>query len=320
MCDQDFGTDIPVLVVFGPTASGKTALSSRLFLSGLSGFPSGRVEIISADSMQVYRRMDIGTAKPDPQFLQLLPHHLLDICEPDQQFCAGDFVRLADTACKDIYSRGKLPVILGGTAFYIQNFIYGLPDTPVSDPAERSLLKERAEKEGLSILYRELLAADPVSASIIHPNDGYRIIRALEVFLSSGRPRSSFRLPFHYRSPYRFFVISLDRPREELYRRIDLRVLGMMEAGLRTEFEALRREGFTSSDPGMQAIGYREFFDAENGNAGIDTIVARIQQDSRKYAKRQETYIRSLPDIHHMDADDFDTILAAVRSFYTTVF
>ena len=312
-------SDIPVLVIFGPTASGKTSLASALFASDLPQFPRGRVEIISADSMQVYRGMDIGTAKPDPSLLKKLPHHLIDICDPRDQFCAGDFVRLADAACADIFSRGKLPVVLGGTAFYIRNFLYGLPDTPQSDPELRESLRERMSREGAAVLYRELVAADAESAVRIHPNDEYRIIRALEVCLSSGRKRSSFDVPRGYRSGYRFFVISLDRNRDELYGRIDLRVREMIAAGLPDEFLSLCRAGYTAQDPGMQAIGYREFFAGYGKTEGLEEIVRQIQHDSRKYAKRQETFFRSMSDVFHVDADDFKGIYSAVCAFYSGV-
>ena len=190
------GPDIPVLIIFGPTASGKTSLASSLFSSDNPLAPfSACAEIISADSMQVYRGMDIGTAKPSSSFLERLPHHLIDIRDPSEQFCAGDFVRLADTACEDIHFRGKLPVILGGTAFYVRNFLYGLPVTPESDSEVRRCYIERMNIEGATVLFRELEAVDPESAKRINIHDEYRIIRALEVYSASGRPLSSYVLP-----------------------------------------------------------------------------------------------------------------------------
>ncbi len=320
------GNDIPVLVIFGPTASGKTALSEALFTVPSSPF-FGRAEIISADSMQVYRGMDIGTAKPGLSFLQKLPHHLIDICDPEEQFCAGDFVRLADCACEDIYRRGKLPVILGGTAFYIRNFLYGLPVTPESDPVLRLSLRSRMRAEGASVLYKELRDVDPVSAARIHCNDEYRIIRALEVSRASGRPLSSYELPSILRRGYRFLVISLDRSREELYARIDSRVREMFDSGLETEVATLRAAGCGPELPGMQAIGYREFFTPDLGDNPVEPMTApmrermigRIQHDSRKYAKRQETFIRSLDRVFHVGADDFLSISEAVSAFYSAV-
>lgn len=319
--------DIPVLVIFGSTATGKTALSEALFLSDppeILQNPSfysfrGKAEIISADSMQVYRGMDIGTAKPHPDVLHDLPHHLIDIINPNEQFCAGDFVRLADRACSDIHARRKFPVILGGTAFYIRNFLYGLPVTPESDSVVRQTLRNRMDTEGSSVLYRELGLIDPVSASRIHINDEYRILRALEVYQVSSKPLSSFNVSHTYRSGYRVLFISLDRSREELYQRIDSRVQSMFDAGLENEVRSLREAGYVKEDPGMQAIGYREFFSATEGNLTAEAICAQIQHNSRHYAKRQETFIRSLPGVMHFPADDYLSIYHAVTAFYSSV-
>ena len=311
------GPDIPVLIIFGPTASGKTSLASSLFSSDNPTVPfSDLAEIISADSMQVYRGMDIGTAKPSHSFLEYLPHHLIDIRDPSEQFCAGDFVRLADSACKEIHSRGKLPVILGGTAFYVKNFLYGLPVTPESDQEIRRLYIERMKHEGAAVLFRELETVDPESAGRININDEYRIIRALEVYSASGRPLSSYNLSETRREGYRFLVIALDRSREVLYERINRRVEEMFADGLRGEVESLVAKGYKAFDPGMQAIGYREFFSSESDN--MADVPAQIQLDSRKYAKRQETFIRSIPDIYHFDADDHSGMTGAIRGFYGT--
>lgn len=296
------GTDIPVAVIFGPTASGKTALALELFGG------TGAAEIVSADSMQVYRRMDIGTAKPDSSCRAALPHHLIDIRDPDEQFCAGDFVRLADEACADIHSRGKLPVILGGTAFYIRNFLFGLPVTPESDPETRRSLAERMAREGASRLHAELSAVDPESAERIHVHDEYRILRALEVFAASGKPLSSFTISGSYRAGYRALAIALDRDRAELNRRIDVRVDDMFASGLGAEVAGLREAGYTASDPGMQAIGYREFFDTELAALGEGAIRERIKLDSRKYAKRQETFIRPMTSFTHVPAGEAGTV------------
>ncbi len=266
--------------------------------------------------MQVYRGMDIGTAKPDKSFLRYLPHHLLDLCDPREQFCAGDFVRLADASCAEIHARGKLPVILGGTAFYIRNFLYGLPETPESDPDLRDALKVRMEREGSAVLHAELAAVDPESAVRIHPNDEYRIIRALEVFAASGRPRSSCPVPAITRAGYRFLVISLDRNREELYARIDARVDAMFASGLAAEFAGLVAAGFAATDPGMQAIGYREFFLTDPPGSDIPLIRDAVCRDSRKYAKRQETFIRAMDNVLHLAADDFYGVYRALSAFY----
>ena len=171
---------IPVLVIFAPTASGKTALTRELFSPQGSHFILN-AEIISADSQAVYKEMDIGTAKPDTELCAEIPHHLINLLNPDQQYNVSDFVDAADKACQEIRARGKLPVVCGGTGFYIRNFLYGIAPTPVSDEKLRNELKERIAREGNEALYAELQKIDPESAEKIHPNDAYRICRALEV-------------------------------------------------------------------------------------------------------------------------------------------
>jgi tRNA dimethylallyltransferase len=183
---------IPVLVIFAPTASGKTALTRELFSPQGSHFILN-AEVISADSQAVYKEMDIGTAKPDDSLCKEIPHHLINLLNPDQQYNVSDFVDAADLACSEIYARGVLPVVCGGTGFYIRNFLYGLAPTPVSDEKLRNELKERIAREGNQTLYDELKNVDPESAAKIHPNDAYRICRALEVYYLSGKTRSSFK-------------------------------------------------------------------------------------------------------------------------------
>ncbi|MDR3171637.1 MAG: tRNA (adenosine(37)-N6)-dimethylallyltransferase MiaA [Treponema sp.] len=290
---------IPVLLLFGPTASGKTALLERLFVQDL---PAYQAEIVSADSMQVYRGMDIGTAKPPLELRAVLPHHLIDIRDPNEQFNAGEFVRLADACCRDIAKRGGLPVISGGTGFYLKNFVLGLPDAPPSDAGIRQELKEELRCRGIATLAEELAACDPQSAGRIHINDTYRLLRALEVFRVSGRPLSSFSSTSGPRPDYRLLIMALDRPREELYRRIDERCALMFQAGLPTEVQRLHDAGFGPRDPGLRAIGYKEFFvEPEPGHyhlsedlASVETLVAR---NSRRYAKRQMTYFASIPGV-----------------------
>lgn len=323
MCRSAQSDVIPVLVIFAPTASGKTAAVGRLFSKDAPSFFAGKAEIINADSMQVYKKLDIGTAKPDAAFLKNLPHHLLDIVSPTEQFGTGEFVRLADIAARDIWSRGKLPVICGGTAFYIRNFIYGLPVTPESDSVVRRRLQERLKSEGKEILFSELKKHDPVSASRIHVNDEYRIVRALEVFYSSGSPLSSFDLSQKMRSPYKFLVLSLERSREELYIRINLRVEEMFKNGLVNEVKSLITSGLKSSDPGMEAIGYREFFmtdsypfSANFSEGNIDIIKSLIQRNSRHYAKRQITFFKPLSNIVSVNADDYKTMESKISQFF----
>jgi tRNA dimethylallyltransferase len=264
--------------------------------------------------MQVYRGMDIGTAKPSPEERARIPHHLIDIRNPDERFNVGDFVRLADESCAQIAARGALPVLSGGTGFYLKNFILGLPESPPADPDIRTALKEELRSRGAAALMEELARADPESAGRIHVNDTYRLLRALEVFRLAGRPLSSYAAPglglskgasLRDEAPsrggrYRFLVIGLERDRAELYRRIDLRCAEMFRAGLPAELARLRGQGYGPGDPGLRAIGYREFFVEESpGNyrlaedpAAVEALVA---QNSRRYAKRQITYFATIP-------------------------
>jgi len=298
---SDIGTAGTVLVLFGATASGKTGILLELF--GSAGAP--QAEVISADSMQVYRGMDIGTAKPSAQERERLPHHLIDIRDPSQQFNAGDFVRLADECCAQIAKRGRLPVVSGGTGFYLKNFILGLSEAPPSDAVIREKLKIELREKGAASLLEELAASDPISAGRIHINDEYRLLRALEVFRSCSRPLSSFETNVkNKRENLRFVVVGLSRPREELYRRINERCAQMFEQGLPAEVRSLFEAGCTPNDPGLRAIGYREFFvedpDEPRGwrlSQDIDGVRALVAQNSRRYAKRQITFFASLPDV-----------------------
>lgn len=305
------GAAIPVLILCGATACGKTALAGRLFAAGEESPFAGMAEVISADSMQAYCGMDIGTAKPEAEFLKKLPHHLIDICSPKEPFGAGEFVRCADLCCRDIARRGKIPVIVGGTAFYIKNFIYGLPPTPQADMRVRAELQRRLQAEGAPVLYEELLDRDPESAARIHPNDAYRIVRALEVPYTAGKPLSSYRQPQQPRAQYRFCVLFLVRDRAELYKRIAERTEAMFESGLAEEVESLVRGGCTEHDPGMQAIGYKEFFtvrrsDFSENALWLSAVKAAVISDSCRYAKRQETFFKRIDGALRCGADDYD--------------
>jgi tRNA dimethylallyltransferase len=289
----------PVFILFGPTASGKTSVLERLFTGAAAFCPA---EVISADCAQVYRGLDIGTAKPPPALRAALPHHLIDICEIREQFNAGDFVRRAETAARAIQERGKLAVISGGTGFYLNNFIYGLPAAPPASAEARTRLKAELAERGADALYAELAACDRTSAARIHTNDHYRLLRALEVFRVSGKPLSSFQSFSASRLEARknTLVVTLEWPREELYRRITRRAEEMFQAGLAAEARALFERGLCPDLPAGRSIGYREFFAEEEGGwrfledeAGVKALVARR---SRQYAKRQLCYAARLPD------------------------
>ncbi len=294
-------------MVFGPTAVGKTD-----FLLHFEHI----AEIINSDSLQVYRHMSIGTAKPDNSVTCRIPHHLIDCIDPDDEFSAGDFVREADRLCQEIYSHGKLPVISGGTGFFLKNFIYGLPSAPASSKEIRIQLQKRLEKEGLEALREELHSKDPESWERIKPLDSYRILRALEVFYSSGSPLSDFKLPDTVRSGYRFLLIGLIRDRAELYERINGRVEAMFRAGLPEEYKKLRAMGYRSACPGLSAIGYREFSLMEElGSLTLNDVKELIKQNSRNYAKRQITFFKALPDVHWLHPDQWQDAVEMVSNF-----
>ena len=309
----------PALILFGPTASGKTGILMELF-NAAGGL---QAEVVSADSMQVYRGMDIGTAKPSATEQKRLPHHLIDIRDPSEQFNVGDFVRLADEACLQIADRGKLPVVSGGTGFYLKNFIMGLSEAPPSSEEIRAALKQELREKGAAALMEELAAADPVSAERIHINDEYRLTRALEVFRSCGCPLSSFEVAAaEKRDCFRFIIVGISRPSEELYRRINLRCQEMFRRGLPAEVRSLYEAGYTPNDPGLRAIGYREFFVENFERPGewqlsrdIDGVQALAAQNSRRYAKRQVTFFAGIPNVKWIECgkDEAQTALLIKR-------
>ncbi|MBQ1629591.1 MAG: tRNA (adenosine(37)-N6)-dimethylallyltransferase MiaA [Treponema sp.] len=298
---------VPVIILFAPTASGKTALALNLFGKSSPSFFKGRAELISADSMQVYKGLDIGTAKPSDEEKSELPHHLIDILDPSVQFSVADFVSGADSLCSEIYSRSKIPLVAGGTGFYVRSFILGLPKTPESDPIVRDMLNLRLRKEGNEVLYEELCRIDPVSAGKINVNDAYRICRALEIFYTTGKPKSFFEMNLSPRKEYDFCVIILDRNRDELYERINRRVDIMFDSGLEEEVRSLISSGCTADMPGMQAIGYREWFGRDFSTVdGLEKIRSEIKRNSRKYAKKQFTFMHDIPNAHviHLGKDE----------------
>ena len=252
--------------------------------------------------MQVYRGMDIGTAKPSRTDLARLPHHLLDVVEPSQQFSAGEFVRRADGLVADIRARGKIPVVSGGTGFYLRTFLYGMPESPPSDPEVRQRLRELEREHGAPWLHRLLASRDAEAARRIPPNDRHRVLRALEVLETTGRSVYTFAWPSSPRKDHEFLVIGLDRPRDDLYRRIEARVDGMFQAGLVDEVKRLLEAGFGPRDPGMRGIGYREFLSMRKGCLGFREVREAVKADSRRYAKRQLTFLRAIPEVRWFDA------------------
>ncbi len=310
-------TKTKVLVIFAPTASGKTALTREIFSPQGSHFILN-AEIISADSQAVYKGMDIGTAKPDDALQEEIPHHLINLLTPDLQYNVSDFVKAADQACLEISDRGHLPVVCGGTGFYIRNFLYGLAPTPVSDEKLRNELKERIVREGNQKLYDELKQIDPQSAAKIHPNDAYRICRALEVYYLCGKPRSSFKAEGEgkLRNKFDFKFLVLEPPRDILYERIRKRVDLMFEAGLEAEVQSLIAQGYTKDSPGMKAIGYSEWFESDDK----EEIREAIKHHSCKYAKKQYTYIRDIPGSTIIEfsspENEYEKTAVLIKSFY----
>ncbi len=289
------------VLLFGPTAVGKTALTESLFSEGF--------EIINADSVQVYRRLDIGSAKPSSMLQRLIPHHLIDIREPWEDYTVGDFVHDADEAILDISSRGRIALVTGGTAYYFRHLLYGAPKTPKADPGIREHIEREIAAKGKAWAHSYLSSVDPVSAARINENDVYRVSRALEVYLAAGKPLSSFPLSDSERDDVDFIVIGLERDRKELEKRIRLRVGMMFDEGLYDEIRGLMREGALPSWPAMEAIGYKEFFTAaESGECCLSTIKEDIIRSSVKYAKRQMTFFSSFRSARFFHPDDIDSI------------
>ncbi len=271
---------------------------------------------MNADSQQVYRYLNIGTAKPSPALLERIPHHLVDFLSPSKQFSVGCFVKEADRAIVNIHRRGNIPVVSGGTAYYFHHFIYGVPPTPQADENVRKALLQRLEQEGRELLWRELEKVDPESAARLHPNDTQRLVRALEIYHSAGTPLSSFHVRTVPRRKYRFLTIGLNRPREELYRRINARVEQMWESGLPEEFRTLLKMGFSEDDPGMQGIGYSEFFLlSDAGECSLAGVKEEIKKNSRRYAKRQITFFKRIPNAEWFHPGDAGNIRGRIENF-----
>ena len=281
-----------IICVVGPTASGKTALAVEIAKS-FDG------EVVSCDSMQIYRRMDIGTAKPTTEEMQGIPHHMIDICEPDESFSVSQYVQMADPIVQDILSRGKRVIIAGGTGLYVDSLMRGNDFAPFPSTGCRERLEARLENEGLDVLASELKAIDP-EALERSQNNPRRIIRALEVFQETGETITSHNLRTQAIPPkYNPLWIGLDYAnRQELYDRIDLRVELMLQAGLLEEIRQILGSGIPESATAMQAIGYKEFVDAMAGRDTLENAVASVQQSSRRYAKRQLTWFRKNPNMN----------------------
>ncbi len=291
-----------IICIAGPTASGKTALAAAL-AKELNG------EVVSCDSMQVYRRMDIGTAKPTLEEMQGIPHHMIDVAEPWEDFSVSRYCEMAAPIVDDIISRGKTAVIAGGTGLYMDSLIRGNAFAPFPATGVRERLEAQADAEGMENMLSQLRSVDPDAAQRLHLSDRKRILRALEVYLETGETitehnRKTQAVPPRY-SP---LWLGLDfTEREELYRRIDLRVGLMLQQGLVEEIRGLLADGIPERATAMQAIGYKEFVDALDGRCTIEEAADQVRQSSRRYAKRQLTWFRRNKAIHWLIRDTGDT-------------
>lgn len=287
-----------LLVLIGPTAVGKTKLSLEI-AQRYHG------EIISGDSMQVYRGMDIGTAKASAEEQRLVPHHMIDIHDPDHPFSVAEFQERVTALIPQIAARGKLPMIVGGTGLYVESVCYDYRFTDVpSDEALRQELDHYAETQGDDALHHQLQEVDPQTAERLHPRDRRRIIRAIEVYRTTGIPLSAHLAAQTKESPYNLCIIGLTMDREQLYRRIEERIDLMMEKGLLREVRRLLDEGCKPEYISMQGLGYKEMIAYLEGKLSLPDAVTLLKRDTRRFAKRQLSWFRHMKDIHWIDVTD----------------
>lgn len=304
---------IPCLI--GPTAVGKTSVA--IVLAQERGW-----EIISADSRQVYRYLDIGTAKPTRSELKIVPHHFIDIRNPDEIYSAGEFAREARTSISEILARGKMPFVVGGSGLYIRALTQGFFEPPVSNRSLQLELKQRAQQEGGAALHAELAKVDAESAARLHPNDVHRIVRALEVFYSSGTPLAEFWKKEPKNAPFEFQFTGLSMPRDELYNRIDRRVDLMIESGLVNECRKLLEMGYSPELNALQTVGYKEVFAFLAGKLDEQQMTDEIKRHTRNYAKRQMTWFRKNPNprwVEIQDSDPAEKVAQLVSAEFTSL-
>lgn len=298
-----------IIIICGPTAVGKTRLSIEL----AKRFDA---EIVSADSQQVWRGMDIGTAKANLTERSDVTHHLIDIADPNEHFDAARFVELADRAIEDIAARGRRIFVVGGTGMYLRMLVHGLCDAPPQDPQIRGQIEAEVKVKGLQELHNRLMEVDPESALAIHPNDRTRIVRALEIYERTGTPASEFRKMHGYASVrYVALKIGLTIDRGELYRRIDERIDTMLKAGLLDEVRRI----VATYGPDVQAltaVGYREFVRHLQGELSLDEAAQLVKRNSRHFAKRQLTWFCADDEIHWFHPDEIGELTTNIESFY----
>ncbi len=301
---------LPLVVLAGPTAVGKTGVAVELCQQLAA-------EVISADSVQVYRGLDIGSAKPTAGELARAPHHLIDVADPNQEFDAGRFVELARSALADIGGRGKRALVVGGTGLYLKALLYGLAPMPPVDPGLRRRLARQWEERGPRAMHRRLAELDREAAARLHPHDRQRVLRALEVCLQTGRSFSSLQGAHGFGRPrHRFLLLGLWRPRAELFERIERRCRAMWEGGLVDEVRGLLAAGVSPRARSLGSLGYAQVVSMLAGELGPEEALAQMVRKTRAYAKRQLTWFRGMEGINWFEAEDRRGILAAAREFW----
>ena len=300
-----------IIVIIGPTGIGKTSFAIKT-ANHFNG------EIIGADSMQIYKHLTIGTAKPDANELKQAPHHLIDFLDPKQEFDAGLYVKLADQAIEDILSRNKIPIIAGGTGLYVRALLNGLFRSDSICEQTLGQLTCEVEQKGNLHVYERLQKCDPDASSKIHPNDTFRVIRALEVFLTTGEKISDRQEKHNFNEiRYHNFKIGLDIDRDKLYERINMRVDLMLDQGLLKEVKNLVKKGYSLDLKSMQSIGYRHMGLFIENKIDWSEAVRLLKRDTRRYAKRQMTWFRKQTDIHWYKPTEFDQAKIEIKDFLT---
>lgn len=287
-----------IVVIAGPTAVGKTAISIQVALR-IHG------QIVSCDSMQLYKYMNIGSAKPSKAQLSMVPHHLIDAIDPKESFSVVSYQRLAKAAINGIFQQGQIPVISGGTGLYLNSLLYNMDFG--ANPANETYRKQLfsiAENQGNEALFAQLEQKDPTAAKRIHPNNVKRVVRALEAVELNGTGLADFSSVKEKTQEYDAILIGLTRDRDELYQRIEERVDQLMESGLLEEVQSLRNMGFTSADIAMKGIGYKELLDYLAGTYSFDEAIDLIKKNTRHYAKRQMTWFKRYPQMQWFDLSE----------------
>ena len=310
----------PVVVMVGPTAVGK----SRVAVEVAKAFET---EVLTADSRQVYRGMDVGTDKPTPEERQGVPHRLIDLVDPDESFNAGLYRRQALDEIERVYRDRRLPLVVGGTGLYVRTLLKGLCNAPPTDPIVRAALRQEAKDQGHDRLYARLVAVDPVVAARLHPRDESKVIRALEVWQISGRRMSEFQQEHGFAErPFSALIIGLNRDRDTLYRRIEERIDWQLAHGLAEETKQLLAQGYRRDSAAMKGLGYRQVAEHLAGEYDVAEMIRRFKRDTRHYSKRQMTWFRKEPGIQWLTIEESESashtaelVIGQVDRFLTTL-